>query len=281
MYSEFTFTYCSLIANIELHENDVNKCNLILHSTWATIGSWSETCILIRKAAVLQVVPDVNSGHFLWQSMPLWKWSCVLVLKFSTKLNMQLWLPSLKGECKGKFTTAEVSYIHAYIHIHTCIHTYIYIHTHIYTYIHTYIHTLHYIHPNTRKSSKQHYDSPFPVTAFYFFALFCPPSAPSVLSNFFIYYIPHKHPFLSLCALYHCLFVFLPPFLDYFHLFALYFVFVTNFSPCLLVLFPSPLFNISHESHIFLHRLTLSASFRPLRDKWVTNVKQLSDWCGR
>lgn len=41
------------------------------------------------------------------------------------------------------------------------------------------------------------------------------------------------------------------PFLDYFHFFALYSVFITNFSPALLVLFSSPVFNIRQESHIF------------------------------
>jgi hypothetical protein len=55
-------------------------------------------------------------------------------------------------------------------------------------------------------------------------------------------------------------FVFLPvslPFLDYFHLFALYFFFIATFPPSFLVLFPSPVSNIIQGSHNFLHRLNM------------------------
>jgi hypothetical protein len=63
----------------------------------------------------------------------------------------------------------------------------------------------------------------------------CSLLAPHSLLLFFLY-------------LYYCLSSL--PFLGYFHLFALYLVFITNFSPSLLVFFPSPVFNTSQESHI-------------------------------
>jgi len=213
--------------------------------------------------------------------------------------------------------TCMYVYTCTHTYIHTCMHTYMhtYIHAYIHTYIRTYIHA--YIHkegkvwgarshkPNTRDSNKQHYDSPFPVTAlnflpysvlhpllgpvlffcllhslqksvslfkrslslsacfpaffiilfwsFIFYSNFFPP--PSVCRPFF-----HSSYFsCSLLALHSLLLFFLHlyyflsslPFLGYFHLFALYFVFITNFSPSLLVLFPSPVFKRSQESHIF------------------------------